>query len=192
MGTIRRKGSTFSLPREDFENPQRPDVHQEKPMRKLTTEWVVGFTDGEGCFTISINSQPKLTLKYQVQCEFVITQHKNDLQLLHALKDFFEAGTVQEGAKTNVAYYRVRSLEDLYTKILPFFEKHLLKTRKQLDYLRFRDAVRRLQSLRENQVPRTNEDLKFFCDLGLRRNARSKTPKAAETLLAIRKSLERT
>ncbi len=37
--------------------------------------------------------------------------------------------------------YRVRGHEHLSKNIVPFFEKHLLKTRKRVDFIKFREIV---------------------------------------------------
>lgn len=107
---------------------------------KLETQWIVGFVDGEGCFHIEINSQPTMTLKYQVLCNFVVTQHVRDIQVLHALKHYFQCGVVRY-EKPTICCYRVRKLQDLSNKILPFFEQHSLKTKKNIEFRKFRQVV---------------------------------------------------
>ena len=107
----------------------------------LEAQWVVGFTDGEGCFHIGISHHPEMTLKVQVLPEFVIVQHKRDVHVLHAIKEFFSCGVVRTNHGDRMCY-RVRKLEHHQQIIVPFFEKHLLKTRKQQDFLIFRDVVR--------------------------------------------------
>jgi LAGLIDADG endonuclease. len=57
----------------------------------LSPDWVVGFTDGEGCFFVGINPNPQTVTGYQVLPEFTIVQHKRDIQVLYALKRFFGA-----------------------------------------------------------------------------------------------------
>jgi hypothetical protein len=111
---------------------------------KLDAQWIVGFTDGEGCFFVGINSHPEMTARYQVLPEFTVVQHKRDIQLLHALKEYFDCGVVRTNHGDRMAY-RVRSLEHLAEKILPFFEKHELKTKKRQDFLKFRDIIHRMK-----------------------------------------------
>jgi hypothetical protein len=41
--------------------------------------------------------------------------------------------------------YRVRSIKDFSEKIIPFFEKHQLKTAKKIDFLKFRRVVLMMQ-----------------------------------------------
>lgn len=107
----------------------------------LQTDWIVGFVDGEGCFHVSINQLKDMTLGKRPLPEFVVVQHKRDIQLLHALKKYFGCGVVRVNHKDRYCY-RVRSIEDLNSKIIPFFEKHQLKTKKQLEFKTFRKIVR--------------------------------------------------
>lgn len=96
----------------------------------LEKNWIVGFVDGEGCFTFSIVKHEQMLHGYQVQGEFSISQHKRDIGLLHALKDFFNCGNVKKG-KGNVYQYAVKDVKDLLDVIIPFFEQNPLKTCKK-------------------------------------------------------------
>jgi hypothetical protein len=107
---------------------------------KLETQWVAGFVDGEGCFFIGINPHLDMTAKCQVLPEFTVVQHERDVQLLHALKDYFDCGVVRVNHGDRMAY-RVRSIEHLREKIIPFFEKHELKSKKRQDFLKFREVI---------------------------------------------------
>jgi len=107
---------------------------------RLEAQWVVGFVDGEGCFYVGINSQPEMKTGYQVLPEFTVVQHEQDIQLLYALKQFFGCGVVRQNHGERMAY-RVRGVEHLQERIIPFFEKHSLKTKKHLDFLKFRKVL---------------------------------------------------
>ncbi len=107
---------------------------------KLEAQWVVGFTDGEGCFHVGINPHPEMSSGYQVLPEFTVVQHERDAQILHALKSFFGCGVVRKNHGDRMAY-RVRSQDHLLQIILPFFMKHPLKTKKNVDFLKFRDVL---------------------------------------------------
>ena len=106
----------------------------------LNAQWVVGFVDGEGCFHIGINKNQEMTLGIQVLPEFTVVQHEVDQQVLYALKDYFGCGVVRKNHGTRLSY-RVRGHENLLQKILPFFEKHQLKTKKRVDFAKFRKVV---------------------------------------------------
>ncbi len=108
---------------------------------KLEPQWVVGFTDGEGCFHVGVARHPDMTLGVQVLPEFVVVQHKRDVNVLHALKSFFGCGVVRSNHGDRMCW-RVRKREHLEQRVIPFFEAHALKTAKRQDFLSFRRVVR--------------------------------------------------
>ena len=104
---------------------------------KLDAQWITGFVDGEGCFFVGINPHKEMTAGFQVLPEFTVVQHKRDVQVLHALKGYFDCGVVRVNHDDRMAY-RVRSKEHLLARIVPFFIKHPLKTKKNVDFKKFR------------------------------------------------------
>lgn len=107
---------------------------------KLESQWIVGFVDGEGCFHIGINENKTFKLGYQVLPEFVIVQHKRDVKLLYNIKSFFGCGIVKRNHDDRMCFC-VRKHEHLLNIIIPFFEKHQLKSLKKVDFLKFRKVV---------------------------------------------------
>jgi hypothetical protein len=122
----------------NMENPQRLNV-QSHP-EKLEAQWVVGFVDGVGCFYVDMHPHPEMSCHYQVLPEFTVVQHQRDVQLLHSLKRFFGCGVVRQNHGDGMAY-RVRGLNHLTERIVPFFEKHALKSKKRVDFARFRKIL---------------------------------------------------
>ena len=104
---------------------------------KLDAQWITGFVDGEGCFHVGINPHKEMTTGFQVLPEFTVVQHKRDVQVLHALKAHFDCGVVRSNHGDRMAY-RVRSKEHLLERIVPFFVEHPLKTKKNVDFQKFR------------------------------------------------------
>ena len=121
-----------------MENPQR--LYVQSHSGKLEAQWVVGFVDGEGCFFVGMNPHSEMTSGFQVLPEFTVVQHQRDIQLLHALKRFFGCGVVRTNHAERMAY-RVRSLDHLNEKIIPFFDKHPLKSKKRVDFIKFRKIL---------------------------------------------------
>ncbi len=111
---------------------------------RLEAQWVVGFVDGEGCFYIGVNTQSEMKTGFQVLPEFTVVQHERDVQLLYALKQFFGCGVVRQNHGDRMAY-RVRGIKHLQERIIPFFEKHSLKSKKHLDFLKFRKILMMMQ-----------------------------------------------
>lgn len=107
---------------------------------KLEAQWVTGFVDGEGCFHVGINAHPSLKMRCQVLPEFTVVQHERDVQLLHALKAHFGCGVVRRNHGNRFAY-RVRGKDHLLQRVIPFFMEHPLKSRKRVDFERFRRVL---------------------------------------------------
>lgn len=105
----------------------------------LTEQWIAGFTDGEGTFHIGINKNETLTVKRQVLLEFVITQHKRDVELLQEIRDLLKWGVVRQNSKNgDIMCFRVRSQKDIQNIIIPFFERNPLLTQKKNDFQKFK------------------------------------------------------
>lgn len=110
----------------------------------LNAQWIVGFVDGEGCFHVGIHKNESMSLGVQVLPEFTVVQHEDDVQVLYGLKDFFGCGVVRKNHGNRLSY-RVRGQKNLHEQIIPFFEKHKLKTRKRVDFQKFRRVILLIQ-----------------------------------------------
>ncbi len=110
----------------------------------LQAQWIVGFVDGRGCFHVSIHRNKKMTVGYQILPEFTVVQRKRDVQALYALKAFFGCGVVRNNHGDRIAY-RVRNIEHLTEIIIPFFEKHTLKTNKGIKFQKFRKVLLKIK-----------------------------------------------
>ena len=111
--------------------------------------WIVGFTDGEGCFSVSIFRNATTKFGWQVFPEFVITQGMKSLPALKLFQKFFGCGKVFVNKRYDNHHeylyrYCVRSVNELQTNIIPFFKKHPLKTAKQKDFKLFAEIVEML------------------------------------------------
>ena len=107
----------------------------------MTSDWIRGFTDGEGCFYVGINKNNTMTMMFQVLPEFVISQHNRDVKILYEIKEFFKCGLVKKNNK-EVSCFSVRNLKHLNTIIIPFFEKNPLLTSKKFNFIKFRWIVK--------------------------------------------------
>ena len=116
--------------------------------RLIQRGWVIGFVDGEGCFSIGFVRQPSRTGRkgyktgYQVSHEFAVTQGAKSVSCLYDLVDFFGVGSVlanrrYDNHKEHLYRYAVRRRKDLIETIIPFFLAHPLHSSKQLDFEKF-------------------------------------------------------
>lgn len=124
-----------------------PDNQQER-LRMIS--WIVGFTDGEGCFSVSIIKNSTTKLGWQIFPEFVITQGEKSLSALTEIQEYFQCGKIyvnrrKDDHKENLHRYCVRSISDLSDIIIPFFQKNKLRTAKSQDFEKFCRIVKQIQ-----------------------------------------------
>jgi len=114
---------------------------------RLRTEgWIVGFTDGEGCFSVSIFRNKTSKFGWQVFPEFVVTQGVSSLKSLQIFEDYFDCGKIYKNKRydnhhEHLYRYCVRSINDLHSIIIPFFKKNKLYTSKQKDFEIFVEII---------------------------------------------------
>ena len=139
---------------------------------RLDALWIVGFTDGEGCFHVSINKIPEMSLGWQVLPEFRIVQHEKDESVLYKIKEYFGFGDVKinrtdhHGTRKE---FRVRGLDNL-NKIVYFFEENKLSTSKRKDFEIFKTVIQ----LMNNKKHLTIEGLDNIAQLISRMNRKPK------------------
>ena len=110
----------------------------------LEPQWIVGFVDGEGCFSVSIHRNPyvRKTRGWQIHPVFQVYQHERHRAVLEELTAFFGCGSIRpKGPTSSVLTYAVDGLRDLEEKVVPFFELHPLRV-KQSDFDVFAVIVR--------------------------------------------------
>ena len=118
--------------------------------------WITGYTDGEGCFTVSIVRNKRSKFGWQVFPEFVITQGEKSFESLKFIKEWFGCGNIfvnkrYDNHNENLYRYCVRSIQDLAEKIVPFFERNSLRTSKRKDFEKFRQIIRMMRDKKHFQ-----------------------------------------
>jgi len=120
-------------------------------MMKLDADWIVGFTDADGSFSVEPD-----------RCQFVISQDARSKHVLFALKSFFGVGIVHKGGG-NMFAYTVSRIDALYSVIVPFFYTHPLRSSKHLIWLKFKQAVEEMYGNKIEQKDKTTASFLFFC-----------------------------
>ncbi len=126
------------------ENPSGAGNQQERPGIE---QWVVGFVDGEGCFSISVVRNAGCALGWQVQHEFSVTQAATSRPALELLVGVFGCGYLIENTRNDnhrelLLRFSVKRRSDLLRGVVPFFEENPLITAKRLDFERFAGVLR--------------------------------------------------
>ena len=115
---------------------------------KLDPNFVSGFVDGEGSFSVTFIKDKSYKSGWQIKTSFSIGLHKKDLALLEEIKNHFGVGGISKKGVNGIQYY-VNSPKDLLV-----IENHLnnypLLTQKQVDFNLFKsilDLIRRKEHL---------------------------------------------
>ncbi len=132
-------------------NASRADNQQERLIG-----WILGFVDGEGCFSINFTKQPDrqeatrirrgYKTGYQISQNFAVVQGQRSLRSLEVIKIFFGIGKIyrnrrHDNHKEDLYSYKVTNREDLKRVIIPFFKRNKLITSKRKDFLLFAKCV---------------------------------------------------
>jgi len=127
-------------------------------------DWLVGFTDAEGNFNISLkglqgNKYNNLNLTYQ------ITLHINDLYVLEYIRKRLNCGSISKsGDKCN---YFVNDQKSLINVIVPIFNYRELKSSKFFQYLNFKKAVHLLIDKNHLTLKGRIDILQYYHDMKL-------------------------
>jgi LAGLIDADG endonuclease len=125
--------------------------------RLIQLGWVIGFVDGEGCFSVSFVRQSDRTgrrgykLGYQVALRFVVSQGASSVACLEELRGFFGVGNVygntrHDNHREHMHQYMVSDRTDLLETIVPFFEKHPLHSSKRSDFEKFAQVLELMEN----------------------------------------------
>ena len=102
----------------------------------LNPDYIVGLTDGEGCFLVQIRTDCRIVLRY------FITQRFDNRELLEKVHDFFKVGYVyrkwQGNDKTKTSFvYEVTKQDEIHDVVIPFFRENELQGVKGESFKRF-------------------------------------------------------
>ena len=119
----------------------------ENQQERLWTEgWIVGFVDGEGCFSSPIFRNRPMTMRWQVQPQFVVVQSASSQKVLEDMARFFGCGRVYvnrryDNHREDLFRYCVSRFADLRDVIVPFFQRNPLRTSKRQNFEKFAQVI---------------------------------------------------
>lgn len=121
-----------------------------KENKEIFYQWLVGFTDGDGTFSIS-HQNGKWSLAFK------LSQHEYNMRLLYFIKSQLKVGNINKETKasgTNMFNYFLRDRKTLAESIFPIFDKYPLLTSKYFYYLKFKEAYRILEDTSLTKIQR--------------------------------------
>lgn len=96
--------------------------------------WLVGFTDGEGSFSIKPDTRGT---SLSIGFKFSIELHVDDIEILHKIAQTLGVGSVNLVKTRDSAIFSVYKLDDIVRVIIPIFQEFPLQTTKYLDFTSF-------------------------------------------------------
>jgi len=118
------------------------ETSRDNQQERLDPWWIVGFVDGEGCFSVSTFKNHTCKSGYQTLFEFVVTQGEKSKSALEAIRNYFGCGAIYinrryDNHKYNLLRFCVRRQSDLKEKIVPFFNRYKLQSIKREQFEKF-------------------------------------------------------
>jgi hypothetical protein len=116
--------------------------------KEIFYQWLVGFTDGDGTFSIS-HQNGKWSLAFK------LSQHEYNTRLLYFIKSQLGVGIINKETKTKMVNYRIRDRNKIAEIIFPIFDRYPLLTSKYFYYMKFKEAYKILV---DTSLTKTQQD----------------------------------
>ena len=99
--------------------------------QSVSADYVVGITDGEGCFYVLVKNSPHYKAGAMVNMHFHLKMQAVDRNVLESIKHTLKCGAVyfqheKRPNHTQCYRYTVSANRDIIGKIIPFFTKNQL------------------------------------------------------------------
>ena len=103
----------------------------------VSADYLVGITDGEGCFYVNVSKMSAYKTGYRIQMHFHLKLQEIDKSVLDKIKNTLGCGGVyfqkeQRRNHTQCYRYTVSSQKDIFDKLIPFFRQNKLQTKSKL------------------------------------------------------------
>ena len=118
----------------------------------LNPYYVVGFVDGEGCFSITVNRHHGRLL--EVRLLFAIELEESDEEILERIRTTLSCGNIYRLIyKSHPKWQphcklKVSNIRDISEKVIPFFTKYPLQAKKKLQFKKFCRVARLIKEKR--------------------------------------------
>jgi len=152
-----------------------------KMKQRDINEYISGFSDGEGCFSVSFSKRDKFLIGWETKPSFCTAQNHDRAEVLYLMQKKFKCGFMRRDMKDKTLKYEVRSLNDLVTKVIPHFENYPLMSGKAKDFKLFK----RVCILMEKRRHTTLGGLKEITRLAFQMNPSGMRKYTRDEILAV-------
>jgi len=146
--------------------------------------YISGFSDGEGCFSVSFNYREKLKTKIEVRPSFAIGQNKRSLEILKRIQNYFGCGSIRFSNQDQCYKYEVRNISEIMRKIIPHFKKYPLQSSKKEDFEIFKSICENISKSKHLNAEYLNDIIQMAYKMN---GAGKRKYKEAELLSVLNK-----
>ena len=131
-----------------------------KPAIKITnflsSGWLCGFVDAEGCFHVSFQKDERYSLGFRVRCYFILDQ-KDEFCILDKIRKDIGSGLVSLRGRGNYFRYVLQDMSFLDC-LMKYLKKYPLRTHKNISKVRLERIMRYRRT--RNKIPWKGKVLK--------------------------------
>jgi len=115
-------------------------------MQKLSPDYIIGFIDGEGSFSVSVSKHKTLKRRLEIRPEFEMELRADDREILERIRYTLGCGRIYHLGYERYGWYphakmKISNIKDLTEVLLPFIDRHPLQAKKRFVYKLFREIV---------------------------------------------------
>ncbi|OGY35880.1 MAG: hypothetical protein A3E37_02665 [Candidatus Andersenbacteria bacterium RIFCSPHIGHO2_12_FULL_46_9] len=127
-------------------NCAEPIGKEQTHVSALPPDYVAGFIDGEGSFSVCINRQKTTRSGIEIRPEFAIELRADDREILERIMVTVGCGKLYDCLYERYGWfphvkYRISSYKLLVNYLIPFLDQHPLQVKKAETYRLFREIV---------------------------------------------------
>lgn len=114
--------------------------------KKLHPQYIAGFIDAEGSFSVSLGRNKTLRRGIEVRPEFEIELRADDRKILERLLITIGCGRIYDCSYERYGWYphvkyKITSIKDMKEFLFPFLDRYSLQAKKAKTYSLFREIV---------------------------------------------------
>ena len=146
MQEVSRVRSTKRNPFDRNSRLMEPIGKEQIHRKKLSPDYVAGFIDGEGSFSVSIGRHKTLKRGFEVRPEFEIELRADDREILERILVTIGCGKIYDCSYERYGWfphlkYKITSIKIMKDTLFPFLDKYPLQAKKAKSYKLFRKIV---------------------------------------------------
>ena len=129
-------------------------------------EYISGYVDGEGCFSVSFSKRDKFLVGWETKPSFSVSQNEDRAQTLFLIQKLLKCGFMRRDFSDKTLKFEVRSLDNLISHVIPHFDKYPMVSNKQKDFQLFK----RVCFLMQKELHKEKKGLQKIMNLAFQMN----------------------